>query len=228
MTHRLPRVVARKHHFEKSHGESHPRTESADVLQVVKLSSFSCPGEPHSYISPIFCLGLGHDEVRKQAQTRTVTTDDIHRVEYREPPSANPAPPWIALDGFFLTTKYRHAVNQYLLRKIDLRTRLRVQGDLLIFIGTNKKLLDDAQRSDLDEIQGRRRARSRRLQQESRRSADNDPHRREHRQARHRRDAQDAHPRYGGGHRRHHRFGHEARLLTDDDHRVDSNQAPIQ
>ncbi|KAF9475023.1 CNVH-domain-containing protein [Pholiota conissans] len=48
----------------------------------------------------------------------------------------------ITLDGFFLTAKCRHGTNheQYILSKLDLRTRLRVQGDVLIFIETNKKL----------------------------------------------------------------------------------------
>ncbi|KAF9485093.1 CNVH-domain-containing protein [Pholiota conissans] len=48
----------------------------------------------------------------------------------------------IALEGYFLTAKCRHPVqaDQYLVSRIDLRTRLRVQGDVLIFIETNKKL----------------------------------------------------------------------------------------
>ena len=48
----------------------------------------------------------------------------------------------IALDGFWLSAKCRHPVNhsEYILARLDLRTRLRVQGGVIIFVETNKKL----------------------------------------------------------------------------------------
>ncbi|KJA23114.1 hypothetical protein HYPSUDRAFT_201666 [Hypholoma sublateritium FD-334 SS-4] len=48
----------------------------------------------------------------------------------------------IALDGFWLTAKCRHPVNhnEYILARLDLRTRLRLQGGVIIFVETNKKL----------------------------------------------------------------------------------------
>jgi hypothetical protein len=46
------------------------------------------------------------------------------------------------VDGFFLTAKCRHHINhdQWIIARLDIRTRLRIQGDVIIFVETNKKL----------------------------------------------------------------------------------------
>ncbi|KAF8965025.1 hypothetical protein BDZ97DRAFT_810070 [Flammula alnicola] len=48
----------------------------------------------------------------------------------------------IALDGLFLTAKCRHPIHhdEYIFARLDLRTRLRNQGGVIIFVETNKKL----------------------------------------------------------------------------------------